>query len=354
MPVKHWSFAGLILTYWCNAACRSCYLCCGPPQRREEMSPADALSYWRSLAAASPHGCRIHLSGGEPFGDWGRLIEVCRAAAGEGLGPLDKVETNAFWATDAAVVADRMRALDACGMRKLVISADPYHQQFVPIERCRLAARVAEQVLGGARVQVRWRDWLADGQDTDALGEPRRTELFARYAAAGRDRLNGRAAQHLAANLPFRPVGEFADNPCRQSLLRSRHVHVDAAGRVIPGTCAGIVLGQAKAQSVAEVWRRLADEHAARPIVGTLAERGPVGLLDEAVGHGFLPGQGYASKCHLCWDIRRWLVAGGLHLDELQPAWMYLDSDGSDISQVPYRKSECRSTKSETNSKPEC
>ena len=30
MPVKHWTFAGLLLTYWCNARCASCYLCSSP------------------------------------------------------------------------------------------------------------------------------------------------------------------------------------------------------------------------------------------------------------------------------------------------------------------------------------
>ena len=39
MPVKYWSFAGLMLTYWCNARCASCYLRCGP-ERGEEMTVA--------------------------------------------------------------------------------------------------------------------------------------------------------------------------------------------------------------------------------------------------------------------------------------------------------------------------
>jgi len=68
MPVKYWSFAGLMLTYWCNASCASCYLCCGP-ERVEEMSVDFALRLWGELIDACPHGCRIHLSGGEPFGD---------------------------------------------------------------------------------------------------------------------------------------------------------------------------------------------------------------------------------------------------------------------------------------------
>ncbi len=324
MDVKYWSFAGLMLTCWCNARCVSCYLCSGP-DRQEEMKIDFALRLWRELIEASPHGCRIHLSGGEPFGNWLRLIELCRRAQSCGLRPLEKIETNAFWATDAKAVRDRLSALDEAGMGKLVISTDPYHQQYIPIERCRLLARLAEEVLGPDRVQVRWRDWLAEGTDTDHLTSAERTALFARYAAEGRDRLNGRAAKVLARHLRLQPAGAFAGRRCREPLLRSRHVHVDPEGRVMPGTCAGIVLGKADTQPIADIWRRLEADHARRPIVGRLAESGPAGLLADARAAGFVPQTGYAGKCHLCWDVRRFFALQNLHEGELGPRWLYAE-----------------------------
>jgi hypothetical protein len=322
MPVKYWSFAGLMLTYWCNARCDSCYLCCGP-DRGEEMDVEAGLALWRGLIQASPGGCRVHISGGEPFGDWRRLLELCRRAKAEGLGPLQAIETNAYWACDERTVRERLGAMDEAGMGKLCISCDPYHQAFVPIERCRLAAAVGESVLGAVRVQVRWRDWLTEGFDTDGLDQVQRAELFARYAARRRERLNGRAADMLARHLPRKGAVELADSPCRESLLRSRHVHVDGQGRVMPGTCAGILLGTVRGQSVADLWRRLNEDHAGRGVVGVLAERGPAGLLPSAQCLGFVPQEGYAGKCHLCWDVRRFLAARGLHAEELAPAWIY-------------------------------
>jgi len=322
MPVKYWSRAGLVLTYWCNARCPSCYLCCSP-DRQEKMTVEEAISYWRGLVDASIHGCRIHLTGGEPFGDWPRLIAIARRAKAESLGPLEKVETNAFWADHPSLVRRRLRELDEAGMIKLVISADPYHQQFVPIERCRLAAKTAEEVLGKSRVQVRWRDWLEGGFDTDRLDERERRRLFARYATGGRDRFNGRAAELLTRELRYRAAEEFADKPCKDRLLRSKHVHVGPAGEIMPGVCAGIVLGWASRESIPQIWRRLASDYPRRTIVGTLAEKGPVGLLPEARDSGFRPQTGYASKCHLCWDIRKHFVRTGLHRDELAPDWMY-------------------------------
>jgi len=296
------------------------------------MSVEVALGIWEGLIAAGPHGCRIHLTGGEPFGNWPRLIEICRLAKAAGLGPLEKVETNAFWATDGKIVRDRLRALDAAGMGKLCISADPYHQQFVPIARCRLTAAVAEQVLGPGRVQVRWRDWLARGADTDSLSRHAREKAFAKYAAGGRDRLNGRAAQTLAPHLPCKSWREYADTNCRQAVLRSRHVHVDPAGRLMPGTCAGIVLGRSDTgRDLPELWAKLYEDHAGRPVVGALASGGPAALAARAVESGFAPRPGYADKCHLCWDTRRWLVEQGMHEAELGPRWMYGEPESQQV-----------------------
>lgn len=322
MPVKHWSFAGLMLTYWCNARCDSCYLACDS-DRGDWMPVELALETWRSLVRAGPSGCRIHLTGGEPFGNWPHLLEICRLAHAEGLAPLEKIETNAFWADDESAIADRLRALDAAGMGTLSISTDPYHQRTVPIDRCRLLARVAEDLLGADRVQVRWRDWLADGTDTAHLDETRWRELIVRYAASGRDRLTGRAAELIAPHLPGRPAESFANNPCRESLLRSRHVHVDPAGRIMPGVCAGIVLGRIGPQSVEEIWHRLDADHATRPIVSVLAREGPVGLLADARRGGFTPHPTYAAKCHLCWHLRKHLSLTPRHAAILAPDWLY-------------------------------
>jgi len=319
MPAKYWSRAGLLITQWCNAACATCYLGCSPTGG-EDMTAASALRLWEQLAQASPHGCRIHLTGGEPFGRWPLLRNICQQAQSAGLPPAESVETNAYWATDAQMVRDRLKQLDAAGVGKLAISTDPYHQQFVPISRVRLAAQVAAEVLGPARVQVRWQDWLDRGVDTFELSAGQRRSLFARTIRSGRDRLNGRAAAELAGALPPTPLADLADRPCVQTLLRGKGVHVGPGGWIMPATCAGIVVGWAGAEtSVAACRQRLADDHAHRPIVGALASAGPVGLLALARSAGFRPAEAYGSKCHLCWAIRRHLMQRGLHGDELHP-----------------------------------
>ena len=160
------------------------------------------------------------------------------------------------------------------------------------------------------------------------MGREERAALYLRYAAQSRDRFTGRAADTLAPLLELKPLSQLADKPCRESILRCRHVHVDPDGRIMPGTCAGLVLGRCGERTPGDVWRELDAGLESRPVVGALAAGGPMALLAEAVSAGMTPREGYAGKCHLCWDVRRFLARRGLHGEELGPRWMYEDGPG--------------------------
>ena len=208
--------------------------------------------------------------------------------------------------------------------RRLTISADPYHQQFIPIERPRRLARVAAEVLGAARVRIRWQTWLERGFDLAGLPAARRSEILQRHAAGGTDRLTGRAADGLDGQMQLRPAAAFDDNPCNETLLRGRHVHVAPDGSVWPATCIGIVVGNALRRPVAAIWRDLAAREGEGGLVGALQRRGPVGLMELALKEGFVDRPaGWASKCQLCFHLRRHLAAAAAAPEELGPAWIY-------------------------------
>jgi hypothetical protein len=335
-----------------------------------------AAGHLAALARLGVAAEGVHIGGGEPFGDFERLLAIVRAARAAGVG---YVETNGFWATSEGIVRERVGALAEAGMRQLAISADPYHQEFVPPERVALLYRVARQVLGPDGVRARrWR-WLETAQDvaarlacqarpgkpavahpfapvpplsearpgepavahpfapipplTDAscrdvaaMPETERLALFRSFLGRYPERMTGRAADCLAALADRTPVERLAGENCRQALLESGHVHVDAAGWVYPGTCAGIVLGRATAQrpldEVVRGWRL-----GGSPLAASLVEGGPARLLDVAARSGFRPdAAGYAGKCHLCWSIRRHVVGRGGGDPSLEPAALYLTS----------------------------
>jgi MoaA/NifB/PqqE/SkfB family radical SAM enzyme len=320
MTVKHWTRAGVLLTDWCNARCASCYANCSP-EGQTWMTLEQALGVWESLQTASPHGCRVHLTGGEPFGRFDYLLDLCRSARRAGLGPLESIETNAFWATDEAEIRRRLRALDEAGLGRLAISADPYHQEFVIIDHPRRLAAIAAEVLGPDRVRVRWQDWLETGLAEDLSPRDRR-ESYCEYMAEGRDRLIGRAAESLRGGQTLKPWRTFDDNPCGEKLLRGRHVHIAPTGEVWPATCVGIVLGNAFTQSVREIWQGLNEQWADDPLLGGLCQRGPAALAEPLAESSDAVGL-FAGKCHLCYQMRRHLFDGGRFSSRLGPSFAY-------------------------------
>ncbi len=340
LELAPWEFAGLLLTYWCPARCAFCYVYSGP-DRGGSMSVDTALSLWRSLdRLAAGHGktMRIHLAGGEPFGDWVRLAALLRAARDAGLSPVEKIETNAFWATDDGLTRSRLELLKALGVGKLVVSWDIFHAEFVPRERVKRCVEIARRVLGRGGVVVRWWDFYQQPVDLRRLTAAEREQAQRLALERHRDRLTGRAADGLARLLTSKSATAFRGEHCRATVLQSRHVHIGPEGCVFPGTCGGIILGRADrldaageaqcetsstgcdpagrpsaARTVEDVWQELAANWREHPIVDAVVAGGPHELLQRVkpLGYEELP-RGYADKCHLCSHIRQFLVDRGI------------------------------------------
>jgi hypothetical protein len=290
------------------------------------MSADAAAGHFAALVRLGVRPEGVHIGGGEPFLRFDHLLDVLRAAREAGLDGVGYVETSGFWATDPELARHRLAQLAAAGMRQLSVSADPYHQEFVPPERVRLLVAASREVLGPGGLRVRRWKWAQSPRDVAAMPEPDRLALFAALLTRYPERMTGRAADELAPLVPHVPPDALPRDGCRNALLEAGHVHVDPGGWAYPGTCAGIVMGRASAaaplDAVLAAWS--ADPP---PLVRTLIDKGPTGLLAEAEALGFVPSSdGYAGKCHLCWSIRRQMAAAGASAEVLQPANLYLTS----------------------------
>lgn len=308
---KIWHSAGLMLTYWCPGRCACCYNFSGPraASPATQMSVERALACWRDIVGLAGDRGKVHLTGGEPFGDYERLREImCRAHAENLTAALEKIETNAYWCNDENQIRNRLRELKSLGLTRLQISSDIYHQEYIPLEHVRRAQKIARAVLGDAGVQVRWRDFLADPVDVAGMNHQDRLSAFASELKRRRERLVGRAAETLAETFPQHPAHEFAGQTCRRAVLGAAHVHIDGAGHVFIGTCVGIIAGRVSLrpdQSLRNLWCRFDPD--AHPVFAVLAQSGPLGLLQKAEKHGYRPLTGYADKCHLCYHVRKFL-----------------------------------------------
>ena len=288
------------------------------------MSVSDALDYWKGLEAMAGAGAKIHLSGGEPFGNWRSLLAILREAHAQGL-CAHELETNAFWCTEAAEVDERCRQLAQLELGRLVVSCDIYHQRYIPVERVRLLVRVAGEVLGPERVRIRWRDFFSHPVDISDLSTEQCGPAYRQAWQNHKDRLTGRAAAEISPLLPKYELGAFAGQNCRKAILASRHVHIDAAGNVFPGVCSGVVVGNARENSLAQLWDLLVNTE--DPILRTLIEQGPYGLARVGAEFGYEPGQdGFAGKCHLCSQVRRFLFDSGKFAPTIGPEQCYYEN----------------------------
>jgi MoaA/NifB/PqqE/SkfB family radical SAM enzyme len=134
---------GLLLTFHCNARCEHCLVNAGP-DRNDLMDEADVYSYV-DQAAAIPYGTSsLCLSGGEVFLYYSLLERIIRYAA-----PKFKsisVITNAYWAKTQSVASRKLAPLKAAGLDVLVVSASPFHSQFVDPARAGFALAAANEL----------------------------------------------------------------------------------------------------------------------------------------------------------------------------------------------------------------
>ena len=76
----------------------------------------------------------IHIGGGEPFINFSSLCTVIRALSRNGI-EVDYIETNGFWCSDEKFVRDRLMKLKELGVTTIMVSADPFHLEYVPLVR---------------------------------------------------------------------------------------------------------------------------------------------------------------------------------------------------------------------------
>jgi organic radical activating enzyme len=317
---KLWRSAGLLLTYKCNCACQFCYYNCSPD--KGGLMPVDmALAAWKSLSTLAGTDAKVHLTGGEPFLYWEHLLEIMQKVKSQGLGKVDLIETNGFWAVSAKIIKERLKILDELGMHRLKISVDPFHQEYVDIKPVRLLADIATKVLGQERVLVRWRKYLENPVDVKGLSDK---ELERQYVKAIKDypcRFAGRAGGKPAELMACKSLKELKAANCKDAFLGAKGVHIDPYGNVFSGTCSGIIIGNITRTPLEDMWKQFSPGQ--NEIVDTLLNLGPAGLLDKFSSSGYRPAGAYADKCHLCTSIRQHLFDKGIEKSVIGPPDVY-------------------------------
>ena len=316
---------GVMLSYRCSNSCRHCLYRCSPKRPDEWMTLEMAERVFSALTNERMLDS-IHLAGGEATLRFDLLVDTVRLAVDMGV-PLSYVETNASWCADREETREKLTKLREAGLPAILVSASMFHNEFVPFAYTRNCVEVGKEVFGYGGVIV----WLPNMYRI-MLQMPGENEIhslreFCEFLGISqRDPSipdlygvipGGRAPEGLRGCYKARPAEAFGSERCDAEIFSTTHFHIDLYGQLFTGFCAGLVAG-----TVDNLHPKITAE--SFPILNRLVEKGPFDLMEMASkDYGFTPRKdGYASKCDLCYDVRKHLHKKG-DLHELKPGDYY-------------------------------
>jgi hypothetical protein len=286
----------LIITARCNASCGHCSQSYGP--HRAEALGRDEIFRLMDEAATIDDGARLEfdITGGEPFVDFERLVDVVRH--GGELGADVSCTTNGYWARNPAIALVRLAVLRSAGLRRLAVSVSRYHQQFVPLERAHCALEAASQL--GMRTELKGALTNSDLR-AGQINEWRAAGLHADFINMFPVLPHMREGERLPVEEFYRIAGIPSDR------CPGATVTIDFDGRAM-SCCAPrsnddfLTIGDAHTMSLAEIRRNFRERAQQR----LLRDEGPVCFARAAMqsGVGHLLRDAYAGPCDLCLHIR--------------------------------------------------
>jgi len=306
--IQHLMSGGIITNYYCTSACRHCLYRSSPHRAKEYL---DAETAKKLLDCVRRLGCSaVHIGGGEPLLKPDKLGELLALARQFGL-DVDYVETNSSWFRDADSADRMLKQLKNQGLRTLLVSISPFHNEFIPFAKVKSVVEACRRV--GIGIFPWTSDFIADLSEFDLASTHSLEEYSQRFGRGYLQRLLGRYWIHMGGRALdlFRPVLEskscrqiLEGNPggCAHELSDTSHFHFDLFGNYIPGLCSGLAI------QFTDLGQPLAvDQY---PFLSILYHSGITGLFDHARdSFGFRPLQSaYVNKCDLCTQIRGFLV----------------------------------------------
>ena len=317
----------MITNYFCSSSCGHCLYNCSPHWEKRYIDP-DTVE--KNLAIIRSLGCRsVHIGGGEPLLRPDKLGTVLEIASKAGIA-VEYVETNSSWFKDMDSAKALLETLHHKGLRTLLVSISPFHNEHIPFSRVKGVMEAARQAGVGIF------PWITDFISDLSQFDPARSHTLDEYREVyGRNYLlqimqrywihtGGRALETFRPELGKKSFQQILDeNPtgCAIELSDTSHFHIDLFGNYIPGLCSGLAI------SAIDLGKPLSGEK--YPILMELYQNGIQGLVQMASEKFGFSSQraNYINKCDLCTEVRIHLVINNYNKsNELKPEEFYLRS----------------------------
>lgn len=326
LSITHLVSGGLITNYFCSSACRHCLYRSSSEWKKDFISIETAQENFKTIRGL---GCTsVHIGGGEPLLRPDSVVSVLDVANEMGV-RVAYIETNSSWFKDHEQACDVLGKLVEKGLGTLFVSISPFHNEHIPfykvkgvIEACRkiglsIFPWVTEFVSDIETFDDKRTHSIKEYQD--CFGSDYCESILRRYWISP----GGRALETFKEYSSGKTIQEHIDESgggCAE-LAEVGHFHLDLYGNYIPGLCAGLSIKRE------DLGKPL--DHDEYPIISRVFAEGMGGLVSYAAReYGFkATGHTYASKCELCYEIRRYLVVEkGVVSKELQPQGHYLNN----------------------------
>lgn len=315
-------YSGIITNYTCTAACRHCMFASSPERPKDFITAEMADRIARLLRKAKTSS--VHIGGGEPFIHFPALCTLIESLNRYEIG-VDYIETNAFWCADDEFTKQRLQKLRELGVTTMMVSVDPFHIEFVPLERpvrlCRLLREMGfDYFIWKERYLRRFRSFdltkkYSEQELSELLGKDYITETAAEYGVG----MNGRALAIADQAYPRKPAERWITSvPCTE-LMEPCHCHFDLYGNAVPSGCPGLAME-------AEDYLNEALSPEKYPVMTRLYTGGTESLYEYAKEKGFSPSEeGYPTRCAFCYAMRRYLAEEKTPSPDLAPLCFYED-----------------------------
>lgn len=173
-----------VVTYACTGRCKHCsegdHKSCGT--HIDSVVAADAVKKIASRYAIKT----VMTFGGEPLLYPEAVYEVMKAAKESDI-PKRQVITNGYFSKDEAHIRNVAVRLAEAGVNDLLLSADAFHQEYIPIEPVKFFATEAKKAGVPIRMQPAW---LVSKNDENPYNQKTR-EILAEFSALGISENNG-------------------------------------------------------------------------------------------------------------------------------------------------------------------
>lgn len=142
-----------VVTYACTGKCKHCsegnHLSCG--EHIDSRIAAEAVE-----RIASEYNIQTVMTfGGEPLLYADAVYEIMRAALRMNI-PKRQVITNGYFSKNANIICEVAHRLAECGVNDLLLSADAFHQETIPLETVKLFAKEAQNIGIPIKTQPAW------------------------------------------------------------------------------------------------------------------------------------------------------------------------------------------------------